>query len=179
MKYNRISFYHRLVFFVLALLIGGAMVDSQKCKPSGKVKGKKPPKGECNQDNSADCCKEGVYYTTHKCSPLASKHTKAILTINSFEEGGDGGAPAYCDGKYHDDDTPRCNNYINIHGNGRSVKAVVADECGSTMGRHGDHSYQPPCPDNIVDVSKAVWKALGIKESDDRWGWMNVTWSDA
>ncbi|KAF2313291.1 hypothetical protein GH714_010168 [Hevea brasiliensis] len=159
MKYNRISFYHRLVFFVLALLIGGAMVDSQKCNPSGKVKGKKPPKGECNQDNSADCCKEGVYYTTHKCSPLASKHTKAILTINSFEEGGDGGAPAYCDGK--------------------SVKAVVADECGSNMGRHGDHSYQPPCPDNIVDVSKAVWKALGIKESDDRWGWMNVTWSDA
>ncbi|KAJ4824898.1 hypothetical protein Tsubulata_007211 [Turnera subulata] len=36
------------------------------------------------------------------------------------------------------------------------------------MGCDSDHDYQPPCPNNIVDDSKAVWKALGVPESD--WG---------
>ncbi|KAA8520618.1 hypothetical protein F0562_014874 [Nyssa sinensis] len=30
----------------------------------------------------------------------------SVLTINSFEEGGDGGGPSECDNKYHSDDTP-------------------------------------------------------------------------
>ncbi|KAL6126136.1 hypothetical protein ACLB2K_074187 [Fragaria x ananassa] len=73
----------------------------------------------------------------------------------------------------------RCSHYITIHGNGRSVKAKVVDECDSTMGCDPDHDYQPPCPHNIVDASKAVWKALGVKESDSRWGEMPIFWSDA
>ena len=30
---------------------------------------------------------------------------------------------------------------------------------------------------NVVDASKAVWKALGVPESD--WGEMDIYWSDA
>lgn len=31
-----------------------------------------------------------------------------------------------------------------------------------------DHDYQPPCPNNIVDASKAVWMALEVPLS--QWG---------
>ncbi|KAJ4824895.1 hypothetical protein Tsubulata_007207, partial [Turnera subulata] len=105
--------------------------------------------------------------------------TKATLTLNNFEKGGDGGAPSECDNQYHSDDTPvvalstgwfnhssRCLNFINIYGNGKSVKAMDSD-----------HDYQAPCPNNIVDASKAVWKALGVPGSD--WGELDIYWSDA
>ena len=49
-------------------------------------------------------------------------------------------------------------------------------ECDSTMGCDSDHDYQPPCENNIVDASKAVWKALGVPGSD--WGGMDIYWSD-
>ncbi|PRQ58006.1 putative rlpA-like protein, double-psi beta-barrel [Rosa chinensis] len=68
--------------------------------------------------------------------------TKATLTLNSFQKGGDGGGASECDGRYHSDSTPvvalstgwfnnskRCLYYITIHANGRSVKAKVVDEC--------------------------------------------------
>uniref|UniRef100_A0A7N2R9H1 Uncharacterized protein n=1 Tax=Quercus lobata TaxID=97700 RepID=A0A7N2R9H1_QUELO len=67
--------------------------------------------------------------------------------------------------------------YITIYGNGRSVQAKVVDECGFTMGYDADLDYQPPCPNNIVDASKAVWKALGVPESDR--GDLDISWSDA
>ncbi|KAF4394118.1 hypothetical protein F8388_017931 [Cannabis sativa] len=41
---------------------------------------------------------------------------------------------------------------------------MVVDECDSTAGCDADHDYQPPCPNNIVDASKAVWKALGVSK---------------
>ncbi|CAI9279330.1 unnamed protein product [Lactuca saligna] len=104
-------------------------------------------------------------------------------------KGGDGGGPLECDNQYYSDDTPvvalstgwykggdRCHKYITINGNGRSVKAMVVDECDSTMGCDGDHDYQPPCPNNIVDASKAVWKALGL--SEDNWGDLDITWTE-
>ncbi|KAG6781061.1 hypothetical protein POTOM_013942 [Populus tomentosa] len=165
-----------LVLFVL-LVTASALVEAQKCKPSGKVKGKKPLKNQCNQDNGAECCEQGKFYTTYKCSPPVSTHTKEILTINSFEEGGDGGGPSECDGWFGN--KKRCRHHITINGNGRSVKALVVDHCDSTMGCDGEHGYQPSCPNNIVDASKAVWKALGVNEKDKEWGWMDVTWSDA
>lgn len=56
----------------------------------------------------------------------------------------------------------RCLKYINIHGNGKSVRAKVVDECDSTMGCDDQHDYKPPCPNNIVDASKANWKAIGV-----------------
>lgn len=166
------------------------MVEAQECKPSGKVKGKKPPPGECNKDNGAECCEEGKLYTTYKCSPPVSHHTKAVLTINSFEKGGDGGGPSQCDNKYHSDHTPivalstgwfknlkRCHKNITIRGHGKSVNAMVVDQCDSTMGCDEEHGYQPPCPHNLVDASKAVWIALGVPKRD--WGELEIHWSDA
>ncbi|CAA2984238.1 Hypothetical predicted protein [Olea europaea subsp. europaea] len=78
----------------------------QVCKPSGKIRGKKPPPGECNQENDSDCCKEGKLYDKYTCSPPVSGRTKAVLTLNSFEKGGDGGGQSECDKKYHFDDIP-------------------------------------------------------------------------
>ncbi|KAL9396904.1 hypothetical protein Peur_011157 [Populus x canadensis] len=175
---------------VVLVLTYALHIEAQQCRPSGQIRGTNPPPDQCNQENDSDCCKDGKYYTTYKCSPLVSSHTKATLTLNSFEGGGDGGAPSECDNQYHSDDTPvvalstgwynhgsRCFNYVNIHGNGKSVKAMVVDECDSTMGCDSDHDYQPPCANNIVDASQAVWKALGVPES--HWGEMDIYWSDA
>ncbi|KAK9273132.1 hypothetical protein L1049_017939 [Liquidambar formosana] len=165
-------------------------VGAQVCRPSGKIKGKKPPPGQCNHENDSDCCVQGKLYTTYTCSPSVSSQTKAHLTINSFEKGGDGGGPSECDNQYHSDNTPvvalstgwfnkkgRCLHNITISANGRSVVAMVVDECDSTMGCDEDHDYQPPCENDIVDASKAVWEALGVPS--DNWGWMDITWSDA
>ncbi|PKH61286.1 hypothetical protein CRG98_050279 [Punica granatum] len=56
---------------------------------------------------------------------------------------------------------------------------MVVDECDSTMGCDDDHDYQPPCANNIVDASRAVWAALGVPQDSDDWGWMDITWLDA
>ncbi|KAF5462853.1 hypothetical protein F2P56_018825 [Juglans regia] len=133
------------------------------------IRGNKAPQGQCNKENNSYCCIQGKACTIYKCSPPVSSHRKAKLTINSFEKGGDGGAPSECDNKFHPDNTPvvaqstgwfnnkhKCLNYITIDGNGRSVKAKVVDECDSTMGCDANHDYQPPCCNNIVDASKAV-----------------------
>ncbi|CAN4125696.1 unnamed protein product [Withania somnifera] len=137
-----------------------------------------------------NCCKQGKTYTTYKCSPLVIGNAKAVLTQNSFRKGGDVGGPSKCDNQYHYDDTPVVSlstrwysggdrsalnttvtpslNYITVSANGRSVKAKVVGECDSTMACDDEHDYQPPCPNNIVDASKAEWEALGIPEGD--WG---------
>lgn len=181
------SFY----FLVFSAFLAGSLfeINAQTCKPSGGIRGRKPPAGQCNRENDSDCCVQGKFYTTYTCSPPVTSGTKATLTINSFQKGGDGGGPSECDNQYHSDDTPvvalstgwykggdRCHKYITINGNGRSVKAMVVDECDSTMGCDADHDYQPPCPNNIVDASKAVWKALGV--SQDNWGDLDITWTE-
>ncbi|XP_051121128.1 putative ripening-related protein 2 [Andrographis paniculata] len=163
--------------------------DYNGCKPSGKVKGKKPPPGHCNEDDNI-CCIEGRFYTTYRCSPAVSESTKAVLNLNGFEKGGDGYSPARCDHKYHSDSTPvvalstgwynrgrRCLKNITISGNGKSVDAMVVDECVSSIGCNADSDYLPPCGNNIVGASEAVWKALGVPVED--WGEIDVVWSDA
>uniref|UniRef100_A0A0E0M924 RlpA-like protein double-psi beta-barrel domain-containing protein n=1 Tax=Oryza punctata TaxID=4537 RepID=A0A0E0M924_ORYPU len=115
-------------------------------------------------------------------SPAVSEDgTPAVMTVNGFEKGEDGGGPAACDGHYHSDRSmvaalstgwfaggSRCHRRIRITSrqNGRSVVATVVDECDS---RHG-------CKNNIVDTSAAVWSALGL---DTNVGEVPVTWSDA
>ncbi|KAM0009744.1 putative RlpA-like domain superfamily, kiwellin [Helianthus debilis subsp. tardiflorus] len=177
-----------LVLFSLLPILFVSGIDAQSCNPSGKLRGKKPPRGQCVND--PDCCKVGKFYDTYTCSPPVTKQTKAIMTINNFEKGGDGGGPSECDNKYHSNETPvvalstgwynkgkRCFKLINIHYKGKSVKAKVVDECDTTQGCDDEHGYQPPCRNNIVDGSKAVWEALGVPKSD--WGEAEITWSDA
>ncbi|GKV09001.1 hypothetical protein SLEP1_g20567 [Rubroshorea leprosula] len=177
------------IFLLICLLFLCICIEAQTCTPSGKITGKKPPPGQCNNENNSNCCVEGKNYTIYKCSPPVSTHTNATLYLNSFQEGGDGGPPSECDNQYHSDDEPlvalstgwynegsRCLKFINIHGNGRTVRAKVVDECDSTLGCDADHDYQPPCPNNIINASKAVWKALGVPESE--WGEMDIYWSE-
>ncbi|KAL4192903.1 hypothetical protein AMTRI_Chr06g196610 [Amborella trichopoda] len=119
-------------------------------------------------------------YAQYRCSPPITGSTRATMTINSFAEGGAGGGPSECDNQYHDDDEmvvalstgwynhgSRCLNYMNISGN---VRLCV-------YGCDKDHDFQPPCPNNIVDASPAVWEALKIPESEI--GDYDITWSDA
>ena len=43
------------------------------------------------------------------------------------------------------------------------------------MGCDKDHNFEPPCRNNIVDGSPAVWDALGLNKDD---GQAQITWSD-
>ncbi|XP_059651429.1 uncharacterized protein LOC132299025 [Cornus florida] len=179
------------LLILLVLLVTYCLeAEAQSCRPSGKIRGRKPPPGQCNEDNDSVCCVQGKLYPTYKCSPTVSSNTKAVLNLNSFQKGGDGGGPSKCDNNYHSDDTPvvalstgwykeggRCLNNITISANGRTVNAMVVDECDSSMGCDGDHDYQPPCNNNIVDASQAVWKALGVPLNN--WGELDITWSDS
>ncbi|KAI7751986.1 hypothetical protein M8C21_002655 [Ambrosia artemisiifolia] len=179
--------------FVVALLVivlaCSPHIKAQSCQTSEGKTGTEPSE-QCNTENNSECCVEGRFYETYECSPPVSSSTEATLTLNSFQEGGDGGGASACDGSFHSDGTAvvalstgwydkrsRCGNFITINGNGRSVQAKVVDECDSTTGCDKEHAYQPPCRNNIVDASKAVWEALGV--SEDNWGELEITWSDA
>ncbi|XVE79796.1 hypothetical protein DITRI_Ditri14bG0084500 [Diplodiscus trichospermus] len=127
---------------------------------------------------------------TYRCSPPVTSSTKARLTNNDFSEGGDGGGPSECDGRYHGSSErivalstgwynggSRCGKNIRITArNGRSVIAKVVDECDSMHGCDKEHAYQPPCGNDIVDGSDAVWTALELDKNE---GVVNVTWSMA
>jgi hypothetical protein len=67
---------------------------------------------------------------------------------------------------------------ITIHANGKTTKAMVVDECDSVHGCDDEHAGQPPCRNNVVDGSPAVWAALGISENDPRFGEIDISWSD-
>ncbi|CAN1123534.1 KWL1 [Linum perenne] len=157
---------------VLFTILAKPFVSAQACKPSGKLRGKKPPPKQCNRNNDSECCVEGKLYTTYKCSPPVTERTKATLTINSFEKGKDG---ALSTGWF--EEKKRCFQFINITavGSGKSVLAKVVDECDSSKGCDDEHDYQPPCPNNIVDGSSAVWDALGVPKGNR--GDLKVTWS--
>ncbi|CAA6674900.1 unnamed protein product [Spirodela intermedia] len=122
------------------------------------------------------------------CSPQSQ--CRAILTNNDFSEGGDGGGASSCDGKFHSNSErivalstgwfsggSRCNKLIRITAaNGRSTMAKVVDECDSLHGCDAEDAFQPPCKNNIVDGSNAVWNALGLNIDD---GEVPVTWTMA
>ncbi|CAN1182239.1 Ripening-related protein grip22 [Linum perenne] len=129
-------------------------------------------------------------YKTYTCSPPVTKNTKAILTVNSFAKGGDGGGASECDNNYHSDKDEvvalstgwynkgsRCGKRIRITAkNGKSVEAKVVDECDSMRGCDHEHAGQPSCKNNIVDGSPKVWKSLGLNTDV---GEEHVTWSMA
>ncbi|CAN1237088.1 Putative ripening-related protein 2 [Linum grandiflorum] len=117
-------------------------------------------------------------YSNITASIEETDQTGAILTLNGFEN------------KYHSDEElivalstgwferkRRCSQFVKIMWKGKTVRAKVVDECDSARGCDKDHDFQPPCPNNVVDASKAVWKALGVPSED--WGSLKVTWSDA
>ncbi|CAK9172661.1 unnamed protein product [Ilex paraguariensis] len=146
------------------------------------------PSNNCMPYGTLMC--QGKRYPTYSCSPPISASTPAKLTLNDFSQGGDGGGPSECDDQFHSNTErivalstgwfarkSRCLKMIRIQAsNGRSVIAKVVDECDSTRGCDEEHAGQPPCPNNIVDGSDAVWKALGLNQD---LGVVDVTWSMA
>ena len=155
------------------------------CRASGVLHGKA---GKCKKINGAECCVEGRSYPQFRCSPPVSAKTPATLTLNSFEKGKDGGGPSECDNAYHSDEEKvvalstgwfsnmaRCGHRIKISANGNSVYAKVVDECDSVHGCDDEHNFEPPCDNNIVDASPAVWDALGLDQSV---GMVDITWSE-
>lgn len=169
---------------------GGGGGDGGSCHISGFLHGKA---GKCNRAHGSDCCVAGRRYPQFRCSPPVSsaRPTPATLTLNSFARGGDGGGRSSCDGRFHPDTAMvvalssgwlrldgarRCNRMIRVAaGNGRSALARVVDECDSVNGCDAEHNFEPPCPNDVVDGSPAVWKALGL---DEGVGEFKVTWSD-
>lgn len=147
-----------------------------------------PSDGDCKPYGTLTC--GGQSYPQYSCSPPVTSSTKASLTLNNFSEGGDGGAPSECDENYHDKTErvvalstgwyagrSRCGKMVRITAeNGRSVLAKVVDECDSRNGCDNDHAWQPPCKNNIVDGSDAVWEDLGLNKD---LGVVDVTWSMA
>ncbi|MQM05346.1 hypothetical protein Taro_038153 [Colocasia esculenta] len=141
--------------------------------------------GSCQQSGTLQC--RGESYPTYRCSPPVTSATPAVLTNNDFSEGGDGGGPSECDERYHSNSErvvalstgwysggSRCNRMIRITArNGRSTTAKVVDECDSMNGCDKEHDYQPPCRNNVVDGSDAVWNALGLNIDD---GVVPITW---
>ncbi|KAL6642896.1 hypothetical protein ACP70R_021077 [Stipagrostis hirtigluma subsp. patula] len=178
---------------VLSLHVHGATATKRKPGAGGKchVTGFLHGKGhKCNKKNGSECCVEGRRYPQFRCSPPVSAKTPAVLTVNSFAPGGDGGGKAFCDNRFHKDSelvvalssgwlrldgTSRCGKMVRVQANGRSVLAKVVDECDSVNGCDEEHNFEPPCPNNVVDGSPAVWKALGLSASI---GEFKVTWSD-
>ncbi|KAE8818305.1 ripening-related protein 3-like [Hordeum vulgare] len=159
----------------------------QTCQPSGTIAGES---GSCSTENDSECCEDGRRYRTFACSPRVTGRTRASLTLNSFADGGDGGGRSECDERFHPDSQlvvalstgwfsggGRCGKRVVIRAaNGRSATATVVDECDSKHGCDEEHNFEPPCANNVVDGSPAVWKALGL-DTDD--GVVPVTWSDA
>ncbi|KAJ0101991.1 hypothetical protein Patl1_03851 [Pistacia atlantica] len=67
----------------------------------------------------------------------------------------------------------RCGKNIKIRAsNGKNVIAKVVDDCDSVNGC----DEEPPCRNDIVDGSDAVWHALGLNTEV---GVVDVTWSMA
>lgn len=157
------------------------------CTVSGYLLGNST---NCTGGDTEDCCAAGVLYPQYLCSPPVTGETPASMVIGSFAQGGDGGGAASCDGRYHSDDETvaslstgwfeggsRCNRNITISGNGRRVAATVVDECDSVVGCEEEQGFYPPCRNNRIVASPAVWKALAVPEA--LIGDYNVTWADA
>ncbi|KAL5720179.1 hypothetical protein ACHQM5_012867 [Ranunculus cassubicifolius] len=151
----------------------------------------KPPtkgSGGCQPSGTLACGTK--IYPTYTCSPNVTASTRAILNYNDFSEGGDGGSPSECDESYHEKNErvvslstgwyaggSRCGKMITITAsNGRTSTAMVVDECDSRKGCDREHAGQPPCDNNIVNGSDAVWADLGL---DIDVGEVIITWSMA
>ena len=154
------------------------------CIPYGYIAVRKNQ--SCNSNDASDCCTIGNKYPIYKCSPSSNQ---GILTLNGFGKGEDGGSEAECDGKYHSNNEhivalstgwygngKNCGKNITIFLGNAKTTAKIVDECDSTAGCDSEHDHQPPCKNNIIDASAAVWKSLGVSPNDDIYGYANVTW---
>uniref|UniRef100_A0A0E0BBH8 Ripening-related protein 4 n=1 Tax=Oryza glumipatula TaxID=40148 RepID=A0A0E0BBH8_9ORYZ len=172
-------------------IIHGASDDAAaSCHASGYVyfhgNETRCPKG------SHDCCVAGERYPRFRCSPPDDAGDPDAEGVRPRR--GDGGAPTSCDMLFHRNTqlvvalssgwlrlggARRCNRRIRVFtgaASGRSVVVKVVDECDSVNGCREEHGFAPPCRNNAVGGSPAVWKKLGLNASV---GEFEVVWSDA
>ncbi|XP_028070648.1 kiwellin-like [Camellia sinensis] len=119
---------------------------------------------------------------------LGSRHILK-LTNRDFTEGGYGWK-SECNGEYHqraervvalltgwyNGESMCVKMVLVLSGNGRKVRAKVVDECDSLGGCDEMHGGQPPCGNNVVAGSDAVWNGLVL---DKGLGVVDVAWSMA
>ncbi|KAJ4803392.1 Ripening-related protein 3 [Rhynchospora pubera] len=153
-----------------------------RCHASGFIESKG---GYCPVSNSADCCQAGQTYSQYHCSPPVTGSTAAIMYKTSFVN-----KTAKCDNRtYPDSDVvvalstgwydggSRCMRNITIDANnGNSVTAQVVGECDSWNGCDVANGNAPPCVENVVMASPAVWEQLGVPQSQSNE--LDITWSD-
>lgn len=68
---------------------GSPEPSSSTCSPIGYLMGH--DHGDCNTQNGAECCKDGESYPQYTCSPAVTTATNALLTLNGFGSGEEGG----------------------------------------------------------------------------------------
>jgi hypothetical protein len=140
------------------------------CQTSGNLIIKK---GGClSSPEDQPCCQNGKPYPQFKCSP----DKNFVMTLNSFEKGGSGGAQSSCDNKFHSDSEKvaavstglfnnkhNCGQLIHLSADNKIfTTAVIVDECDSINGCDKVHDNAPPCSNNVIDTSIAVWKSLNL-----------------
>ena len=101
-------------------------------------------------------------------SSAGNVHVPAVMTVNSFQQGGSGGGPASCDGQYHSDSEfivslssewyaggQRCGKMIRIKDNSSilgGITVIVVDECDGCDGEWHNFGLDP----NLGEV-KITW----------------------
>ncbi|KAK3034564.1 hypothetical protein RJ639_033810 [Escallonia herrerae] len=121
---------------------------AQTCKRSGRIRETKPP------EDSARLTMALI---------AAKKASSTLLNKSSFDH------QRLSEGWRR---RKRCHKFIDIHGNGRTTRAMVVNECDSTMGCEADLADQPPRTNNMVDASKTVgrlWVFQRILLTGDGW----------
>ncbi|KAL6276154.1 hypothetical protein ACE6H2_019755 [Prunus campanulata] len=180
-----------MLFNIIFLLPHPSKAQESTCHgPCVVLASPLPPSSDDCRSSGTLSCKDGDF-PTYTCSPPVMPSTSAKLTLNNFSEGGEGSDPSECDGKFHEntelvvalstgwfDNKARCFQTIIVTAvsNGMSVAAKVVDQCDSTLGCDKAHGSLPPCENNIVDGSAAVWEALSLDKDS---GSAEVTWSTA
>ncbi|KAI6702490.1 hypothetical protein NL676_011626 [Syzygium grande] len=178
------------IFILIVLFLGSNHlgVEAQPCKPSGRFRGRKPPPKQCNLKIISNAAKKAastqptgarlpfpIKPKTHKLSTALKKAVMAVgdpsvirSTIRIVlwwwlcRQGG----------------------WTTSTGASKILLSTLTEEVSrpwlwmrmTTKGCDPARDYQPPCPSNIVDASKAVWKALGVPSHD--WGELDIYWSD-
>jgi hypothetical protein len=151
------------------------------CESFGILQAKDTGNGKCSLEPVLD-----IQFDKFLCSPEITSSTNAVMSWNDFAEGGSGGWPSYCDGIYHSntenvialstgwfDNLSNCGREIEITIDGKTARGIVVDECDSRLGCDPEHAFLPPCKNNIIDTSRAIWDELGL---DTNVGLFDVEW---
>lgn len=170
--------------------VGGLVCIGGKCKDVGThIYTLESDHRNCEPSGSTTLF-NGTVCLFYDCSPpvLTRGSTPAKLKYRDFQYS----FPSECDGKLYPatervaamstgwfNRGSRCGQMIRVFGgDGRSVVAEVVDECVSFRGCDEESEGKPPCGNDIIEGSEAVWKGLGLNNNDYSDG-VNVTWSMA